>query len=299
MKILIDKNAGFCGGVMKTIEKTEELLAKYPDKKIYVLGEIIHNQSEINRLEKIGLHIAEYEDIPRISKEPNSIIIIRAHGEPPETYEILDKNYIVTVDATCPKVMHLQKLVRKHYEEGYEIVIFGKYNHPETIGLRGFCNNDCTVLRKPEDTRGLNFKKDKVFLISQTTMHRPSYIEIRDLIKGKIDKYNQENESDSAIDLKSVDTICRSVSNRESGLIEFAEMCDVILFVSGRNSSNGKYLYRTAKAANPNTYFVEKIEEIDKEIFKGAQTIGISGATSTPGWYMDKLKKAVEEMVGE
>lgn len=293
MQILIDDRAGFCRGVLKTIDTTEDLLKNYKDKEIYVLGEIIHNPLEISRLEKLGLKIAKYEDLWAISENKNSILIIRAHGEPPKTYRLLEDLGIKFIDATCSRVQSLQKIVQKHYNLGYQILIYGKYKHPETIGLCGFCNETSTVLGNEEDTRNVELSAKPILLISQTTMNQAKFLKIKDVLKNRIDTQNDDNV-DAQIEFTFHDTICRSVVTRESSLIEFAEKCDIVIFVSGRNSSNGKYLFETAKSANPKTYFVETVDEIDFAWFDGIDSIGISGATSTPSWYMTELKEVLE-----
>lgn len=299
MKVIIDNQAGFCQGVLKTIKVTEDLLDKNPNKDIYVLGEIIHNPLEIKRLEKNGLKIAEIADLPEIAKGKDNIVIIRAHGEPPTTYKKAEDLNLQIIDATCARVKHLQKVVAKHYQLGYQIIIFGKYNHPETIGLRGFCNDDCTVIRTNEEAEAITLNSNKILLISQTTMNQSQFLETKAIIEQNIENINQLREHDEKEEIKLTfsDTICKAVTSRENSLIAFAQQCDVIIFVSGRNSSNGKYLYQTALSANPKTFFVETVEEIQKSWLDGAETIGISGATSTPSWYMLELKNAVEQML--
>ncbi len=299
MEVLIDETAGFCHGVKKTIQATEKLLEQFPDNDIYVLGEIIHNPIEISRLGKMGMKTASYDDLERIAEDKNAKLIIRAHGEPPKTYKDTEEKGIYTIDATCPKVMHLQKLVKRHYEQGHQILIYGKYNHAETIGLRGVCDDNCTVLKLESDAENVELSNEKIYLLSQTTMNQAQFLKTKAIIERRIELLNKEREAngETSIELIFNDTICKSVTNRESSLIAFAKKCDVIVFVSGRNSSNGKYLFQTAESANKNTFFVEKIEEVQIDWFKDAKVIGVSGATSTPRWYMEELKTEIEKMI--
>lgn len=292
MKVLIDKFAGFCHGVLKTIETTEMILTQNPDKKIFVIGEIIHNQMEIARLEKIGLKTIEVSDMEEVARKyPDSIIIIRAHGEPPSTYKKAKELNLNLIDATCARVKSLQRFVENYHSAGYQIIIFGKDQHPEVVGLRGFCEDKCNVIQDSEEIKNISFKSRFVVLISQTTMNKKLFLNVADILESKIKKLNKNGAN---IKFELVDSTCKAVTNREDSLIKFAESVDCLLFVSGRNSSNGKSLYQTALSANPNTYFIERFEEIDFSIIEKMNTIGISGATSTPNWYMEEIKNALE-----
>lgn len=292
MKVLIDKFAGFCHGVLKTIETTEMILTQNPDKKIFVIGEIIHNQMEIARLENIGLKTIEVSDMEEVARKyPDSIIIIRAHGEPPSTYKKAKELNLNLIDATCARVKSLQRFVENYHSAGYQIIIFGKDQHPEVVGLRGFCEDKCNVIQDSEEIENISFKSRFVVLISQTTMNKKLFLNVADILESKIKELNKNGAN---IKFELVDSTCKAVTNREDSLIKFAESVDCLLFVSGRNSSNGKSLYQTALSANPNTYFIERFEEIDFSIIEKMNTIGISGATSTPNWYMEEIKDALE-----
>jgi len=293
MKVIIDKFSGFCHGVLKTIETTEKILAKNPDKHIFVLGEIIHNHKEITRLGNIGLKTIEVSDLEEVAHDyPDSIIIIRAHGEPPSTYKKVKDLNLNLIDATCARVKSLQRIVEKYHSNGYYIIIFGKEQHPEVIGLRGFCEDECDVIQNSDQIENLNLKNNNVVLISQTTMNKKQFLNTAEILNRKI---NDLNNSGSNINFEIVDSTCKAVTNREDSLIEFAKSVDCVLFVSGKNSSNGQSLYQTALLANPNTFFIESFDEIDFSIIEKMNTIGISGATSTPNWYMEEIKNAIEQ----
>ncbi len=292
MKVIIDKFAGFCHGVLKTIETTERILAKNTDKDVFVIGEIIHNHKEIQRLEDVGLKTIELPDLEDVNKKyPDSMIIIRAHGEPPSTYNKIKELNLNLVDATCARVKSLQRFVHKYHAAGYHIIIFGKDQHPEVIGLRGFCEDKCDVIENSEQIENLKFKSKFVVLISQTTMNKKQFLRVAEILDHKIEELNRTGAN---IKFELVDSTCKAVTNREDSLIEFAKSVDCVLFVSGRNSSNGKSLYQTALQANPNTFFIETFDEIDFDIIKDMNVIGISGATSTPNWFMEEIKIVLE-----
>ncbi|MEI6090791.1 MAG: 4-hydroxy-3-methylbut-2-enyl diphosphate reductase [bacterium] len=292
MTVLIDKFSGFCHGVLKTIETTEKILAENPGKNIFVIGEIIHNHKEIVRLDNIGLKTIEVVDLENVARDfPDCIIIIRAHGEPPSTYKKIKELNLKLIDATCARVKSLQRFVEKYHSAGYHIIIFGKDQHPEVVGLRGFCENECDVIQYDKQIENLTFKSNNVVLISQTTMNKKQFLATAEILNKKI---NDINHAGSNINFEVVDSTCKAVTNREDSLIEFAKSVDCLLFVSGKNSSNGKSLYQTALSANPNTYFIEGYEEIDFNIISKMNTIGISGATSTPNWYLEEIKNAIE-----
>lgn len=293
MTVSIDSSAGFCWGVVRTISKVEECLNNNPDKKIYVIGDIIHNPSEIKRLEEKGLTTITHEDLPKLEGK-NAKVILRAHGEPPTTYETAKKHSLEVVDLTCPLVQALQQNVYKHYKEGWQIVIYGKKTHPEIIGVKGVCNQDCIVISSVQEALDVVDFERKTMLFSQTTMERPTYDAIRDALSEKVNNFVDAVPEDH---FKTKNTICKFVSNREDNLIEFANHNDKIVFVAGKNSSNGKYLYNICKGANPNTFFIEFVEELDFEEFKNTDKIGITGATSTPQWYMELVKTEIEKNV--
>lgn len=292
MKVLIDKFSGFCHGVLKTIETTEKILAEYPGKNIFVIGEIIHNHKEIVRLDNIGLKTIEVVDLENVARDfPDCIIIIRAHGEPPSTYKKIKELDLKLIDATCARVKSLQRFVKKYHSAGYHIMIFGKDQHPEVVGLRGFCESECDVIQNATHIENLTLKSNNVVLISQTTMNKKQFLATAEILNKKI---NDINHAGSNINFEVVDSTCKAVTNREDSLIEFAKSVDCLLFVSGKNSSNGKSLYQTALLANPNTYFIEGYEEIDFSLISKMDTVGISGATSTPNWYLEEIKNAIE-----
>ncbi len=287
----IDDSSGFCWGVVRTIDKVEKSLNEYPDRQIYVLGQIIHNPREIERLGQRGLKTISHEDFDTLNGKKNIKVIIRAHGEPPSTYLKAAAMEIGLIDATCPLVRNLQSRVRRACVDGYSIVIFGKQEHPEVIGLRGVCNDDCIVVRSVDEALSkVNFDR-KTLLVSQTTMDKPTFIAIAEALKNKLKGLGLPDADDF---FEVQNTICKFVTRREASLRAFAQKNDVVLFVAGRNSSNGKSLFITATEANPRSYFIEDIKEIDYNWFDGAEKIGITGATSTPQWYMQQIRDALD-----
>ena len=293
MLVTIDQSSGFCWGVVRTVEKAEETLNNSDGNNVYILGQIIHNPKETDRLEQQGLQTITYEDLKTIDAS-KSKVLIRAHGEPPSTYETAEKLGIDIVDATCPLVTSLQDRVIKFHQQGYQIVIFGKKEHAEVIGLRGVCNDECIVVKTVEETERLVDFTMKTVLISQTTMDKPTFYAIKTAIEENINKANGTDVEKDFFVAK--DTLCRAVYGREDKLKEFAESNDIMIFVAGRNSSNGKSLYNVCKSVNPKSYFIEDIAELQTEWFSGATKVGITGATSTPQWYMELVKKEIEEI---
>lgn len=287
MKVSIDKSAGFCWGVVRTIDIAEKSLSD--EKEVYVLGSIIHNPKEINRLKNIGLHTVDHEELPELT-EKNAKVIIRAHGEPPSTYKKIKDLGIELIDATCPLVTALQKRVHKYYKLGYQIVIYGKREHAEVIGLRGVCNDECIVVRDVDDALEKVDKSKKTILFSQTTMDKRVFEKIEQALNKTLRDFN----SDLDEEFTSRDTICKYVWGREEKLAEFARANDAILFVAGRRSSNGKSLFNFCKIQNDATYFIEDVSEIDYDWFVGAENIGVTGATSTPQWYLKLVKEELE-----
>ena len=283
-KIEINKNSGFCFGVEAAVKKAEEELMK--GTKLYCLGQIVHNNMEVKRLENLGMLTIGYDEFKQLK---NAIVLLRAHGEPPETYKIAKENNITLIDATCPIVTKFQqKLKKTHYESGNgnQTVIFGKKTHPEVIGLAGQIENKAIIVETESDLQKINFNKP-IKLYAQTTKSTESYKKISDLVKQKSEtKTNPGN-------LKIHDTLCGHVSGREAKLKEFAKKHDIIIFVSGKKSSNGKVLYNVCKQINKNTYFLSSIEELKPDWIKTTGTIGICGATSTPKWLMEKTREAI------
>ncbi len=292
MKINIDDSAGFCWGVVRTIDMAEEELQKDKAENVYVLGQIIHNPRETERLENKGLKIISHDDLDSISDE-NAKVIVRAHGEPPSTYQKAEENGLNLVDATCPLVTSLQKRIKKYHDKGFQIVIYGKREHPEIVGIRGFVNEDCIVIRtKEEAIERVDFTK-KTAVFSQTTMHREAYKEIKDFLGERISEVIDGGDLKDHYQAKN--SICKAVADRYGHLEEFSKQNDAVLFIAGRSSSNGKALYKVCRAVNECTYFIEDSEEIDYSWFDGVESLGVTGATSTPQWYLKQVAKEIEK----
>lgn len=296
MKITIDTHSGFCWGVVRTVKIAEEQLERTrAQRNVFVLGHIIHNPKEIQRLEAKGLKTISVDEFPQIANS-GAKVIIRAHGEPPSTYRAAWEQGIELIDATCPVVTKLQERVRKFYDQDYQIVIFGKKDHAEVLGVRGVVRDECVVVKSVDEAlEGVDVSR-KTVLFSQTTMDRPTFYAIRDALKERIDELVVDSMEEIATEFHAKDTICGQVSGRENLLTEYARTNDVIVFVAGRASSNGKVLYNVAKAANPRTYFVEDASELEAAWFDGVESVGISGATSTPQWYMEEVAAAIEHL---
>ncbi len=288
MNVTIDKHAGFCWGVVRTIDIAEDEMRESGD--LYSLGPVIHNPREIERLRRQGLETVTHSDFERLKGKR---VLIRAHGEPPSTYEQARNHGITLIDATCPVVTKVQERIRKFYDSGYQIVIFGKKDHAEVIGLVGHTNGEAVVIKSVEETSKVNPTK-KTVLFSQTTMDKATFYEIAAVLKRNIRDVVVGTFEESAIDFHAKDTICGQVSGRDKKLREFAAQNEVMVFVAGRNSSNGKVLYDICKEANPRTYFVEDEGELEPSWFAGVNTVGISGATSTPQWLMERVRLAIE-----
>ncbi len=286
MQIEIDNGSGFCFGVTTAIKKAEEELGK--GGQLYCLGDIVHNGMEVERLHHAGLVTINHEEMEKLH---HAKVLLRAHGEPPETYALAERNNIDVIDATCPVVLQLQKRIKRQYVSNPEaqIVIFGKNGHAEVLGLVGQTESHAIVLEKFEDVRRLekagklDFSKD-IYLYSQTTKSLDEF--------HRVIEYCQEHIVEGAI-FKSFDTICRQVANRMPNIANFASKHDVILFVSGRKSSNGKVLFKECKSVNSNSYQVESPEEINMDWFKDVDTVGICGATSTPKWLMEECREFI------
>ena len=296
MNVTIDRQSGFCWGVVRTVQIAEDQLAEHrAERNVYVLGHIIHNPKEIERLEAKGLTTISVDDFPRLANS-GAKVIIRAHGEPPATYRLAWEHGIELVDATCPVVTKLQERVRKFYDQDYQVVIFGKKDHAEVLGVRGVVHDKCVVVLSVEDALANVDLTRKTVLFSQTTMDRPTFYQIRDALTARISELVVGSMEEIATEFHAKDTICGQVSGRENLLREYAAANDVIIFVAGKASSNGKVLYGVARDANPRTHFVERASEIDATWFAGATNVGISGATSTPQWYMEEVADAIRAM---
>jgi 4-hydroxy-3-methylbut-2-enyl diphosphate reductase len=308
MQVTVDKNSGFCWGVVRAVNFAEAELsgqgARGHEQKLYALGDIIHNPVEVARLREEGLETIGHADFQRIAEENRrssqpAKILIRAHGEPPSTFEKLHALGLGIVDATCPVVAKVQERIRKFYDKNYQIVIFGKKDHAEVIGLRGVVNDEAIVVKSVEEALDkIKFDRPTV-LFSQTTMDRPTFREIRDKLKERIADLVVDTMEETAVEFQAKDTICGQVSGREAKLIEFVKVQDVTIFVAGHNSSNGKVLYNVALEANPHTYFIEDERELDPAWFEHAENVAITGATSTPQWLMQRVADAIYTMCGE
>lgn len=287
MKIEIDQGSGFCFGVTRAIGKAEEELNK--DGHLYCLGDIVHNGKECDRLQRLGLTAINHEELKNIHK---SKVLLRAHGEPPSTYLLAEKNQIEIIDATCPVVLHLQERIKKEYDNDKEhkkqIVIFGKNGHAEVLGLVGQTEGTAIVIESVADLHKLDFNKD-ICLYSQTTKPLDEF--------RRIVEYIQKNISSNAT-FTFYDTICRQVANRMPNIREFANRHDVILFVCGKKSSNGRVLFKECKDANPKSYMIDTANEIDLRWLQNCNSVGICGATSTPKWLMEECKIRIEELLG-
>lgn len=283
--IEIDSKSGFCFGVVNAIKKAEEELNK--GGILYCLGDIVHNNLEVERLEKLGLKTINHEQFAELK---NVRVLLRAHGEPPSTYEIAKRNNIEIIDASCPVVLRLQRRIKdKHNNEidnDTQIVIYGEKGHAEVNGLMGQTDARAIVIEKKEELDKLDFSKN-ICLFSQTTKPLDGFREVIDIIESRMQDGAQ---------FEYVDTICRQVSNRIPNIKEFATKHDIIFFVAGQKSSNGKVLFSECKKYNPNSYFVSSPNEIDPAIIQKGLSVGVCGATSTPKWQMEEVEKRIEEI---
>jgi len=283
IKVEIDSGSGFCFGVVNAIKKAEEELST--GETLYCLGDIVHNGREVNRLNTKGLITINHEEFSQLK---NVKVLLRAHGEPPETYEIARKNNIEIIDATCPVVLRLQKRIKQEHDnvpasQDTQIMIYGKNGHAEVLGLVGQTHGKAIVIETPAEAAHLDFTKD-IRLYSQTTKSLEEFWQIIEYIKEHI-------SPDATFEY--YDTICRQVANRMPNIRKFAAAHDLIFFVCGRKSSNGKILYQECKKINPNSYLIDQPEEIDRNLLENVRSIGICGATSTPKWLMEECKKAI------
>lgn len=280
VQIEIDDGSGFCFGVTTAIRKAEEELAV--GKTLYCLGDIVHNGMECERLRSMGLITINHDELKALHDVK---VLLRAHGEPPETYEIARRNNIEIIDATCPVVLQLQRRIKREYDSNpdAQIVIFGKPGHAEVLGLVGQTNSKAIVIAGIDDAKALDFNRD-IYLYSQTTKSLDEFHRIID--------YIQEHISPEAT-FRSFDTICRQVANRMPNISSFAKRHDLILFVCGRKSSNGKVLFNECRSVNPNSHLIEGPDEIKREWIEGIDTIGICGATSTPKWLMERCRDRI------
>jgi len=289
MEVTIDKYSGFCFGVVYAIEMAENILEK--EDILYCLGDIVHNNKEVERLTDMGLKIINNDDLKKLS---DCKVLIRAHGEPPSTYNIALENNIQLLDASCPVVLKLQHQIKEGYEDikkiDGQVIIFGKEGHAEVTGLLGQTKNDAIIVTTVDDLDKVDFSKS-IYIYSQTTKSPKAYKEISDIIAERVKLADGEN-------VKYIvhDTLCRQVSGREPQLKHFSKENDVIIFVSGQKSSNGKMLYQSCKEENSNSYFISDINEINNEWFSTASSVGICGATSTPRWLMEQVQNTIEKI---
>ena len=271
LSVDIDGNSGFCFGVVYAIEMAEEILNE--EGQLYCLGDIVHNDEEVSRLEKKGLKIINHSDLEHIT---DSKILIRAHGEPPSTYRLAIENNLELVDASCPVVLKLQNRIKNSFDRKERIYIYGKHGHAEVVGLLGQTNHEAIVFQDITEL-DLDDMPENITLYSQTTKSTDKFYEVTRTL------------TDAGFNVKANDTICRQVSNRDRELRNFVTKYDKIIFVSGTKSSNGKVLYNICKESNPNTYFVSRKEQLEREWFSQGDNIGICGATSTPMWLMEEV----------
>jgi 4-hydroxy-3-methylbut-2-enyl diphosphate reductase len=286
MQVTIDPHSGFCFGVVYAIQMAEDELDN--TGQLYCLGDIVHNNVEVDRLRLKGLEIIDHE---RLKNLKDCKVLIRAHGEPPETYKIAIENNIELIDASCPVVLKLQNRVRNSVDEMTErdgqVVIFGEAGHAEVMGLVGQTKGEAILVRNEEDLEKVDYSRP-IYFFSQTTKSTRGFEKMRSLIQER-SKKAQESEIQDEF-LNSNDTVCRQVSNREPQLKRFSAAHDVIIFVSGKKSSNGKVLFEVCKSVNPNTHFISDVDEIRDEWIEEANSVGICGATSTPMWLMKKVE---------
>ena len=276
LQVTIDKDSGFCFGVVYAIDMAEEILEQ--DGYLYCLGDIVHNDEEVARLKAKGLRIIAHDELPSLQNEK---VLIRAHGEAPETYKIALENNITLIDASCPVVLKLQNRIKTSHDDDEKILIFGKHGHAEVIGLQGQTNNEALVFQDIDELDSVELPA-KFTLYSQTTKSVDRFYAIKEELIRR------------GYEVKANDTICRQVSNRYEDLGSFAQQYDKIIFVSGKKSSNGKVLFDVCKQVNPNTYFISDPAELESDAFSDNETIGICGATSTPMWLMKKVKETIE-----
>lgn len=280
MKVEIDEHSGFCFGVVNAIRKAEQELER---GGLYCIGDIVHNSLEVERLRRKGLVTIGHEEFAALKE---CRVLFRAHGEPPVSYETARRNGVEVIDASCPVVLNLQKMIREAYEEmcrcGGQVVIYGKRGHAEVIGLVGQTNGEALVVENAEDVELIDFSRP-VVLFSQTTKSLDGFRHITSLLQKR---------GGGRVVVR--DTICRKVANRIPQLREFSGLHDVVIFVSGEKSSNGKQLFDVCRGVNPRTYFVQQATDVTADMLEGSESVGITGATSTPRWIMEEIKNAIE-----
>ena len=290
MNIEIDNHSGFCYGVVKTIQLAENALED--GNPVYCLGDIVHNEKEVERLKSKGLIVIDHEDLEKIS---NFTVLIRAHGEPPDTYHLIEANANILKEGTCPIVLHLQKKIRKAWEEmkmvNGQVVIYGKKGHAEVIGLMGQTDNKAIIISNEDDLVNIDFSRP-VVLFAQTTQSMDGYASIGNIIRQHMKPYFLQDQ----LPLTITDSICRYVSKRGTHIMEFAKQHDVIVFVSGTNSSNGKALFEICKKANHKSFKIADTNELKQEWFVNVESVGICSATSTPLWLMEEAAETIKQL---
>lgn len=282
MNVIIDDNSGFCFGVVRAIGEAESALKRVGD--VYSLGDIVHNRVEVQRLEQLGLHTVSHDDMANLE---GRTLLIRAHGEPPRTYRRAEELGITIIDATCPVVARLQRRLREAYDKMQEVdgsvVLLGKRGHAEVIGLTGQADDDVVVIEGESDLDLIDYGRP-IYFLSQTTQSIGLFNQLAEAIRGRAE----------GVEVIIDDTICRRVAGRESLLADFSRSVDVVIFVSGRKSSNGRVLYEVCRSANAKCYNIEESSELEKEWFEGVECVGICGATSTPRWLMEEVAEAIK-----
>jgi len=276
LQVTIDKSSGFCFGVVYAIEMAEDILDT--EGYLYCLGDIVHNDEEVERLTNMGLKIIDHEVLKTLKNEK---VLIRAHGEAPSTYQLALENNLILIDASCPVVLKLQNRIKNSHDDDEQILIFGKHGHAEVIGLQGQTNGEAIVFQDLAELDNVELPS-KFTLYSQTTKSVDKFYHIKDELLSR------------GYEVKANDTICRQVSNRYQELENFVSHYNKIIFVSGKKSSNGKVLYDVCKKYNNDSYFISNVEELEKGWFNENDKVGICGATSTPMWLMEKVKSALE-----
>ena len=287
IQVEIDSASGFCHGVVTAIQKAEEELRQ--GGTLYCLGDIVHNNREVERLTELGLITIDHEQLSQLH---DAKVLLRAHGEPPQTYEIAAKNHIQIIDATCPVMLSIQRRIKKEYdkqEPDTQIVIYGKNGHAEVLGLVGQTQGQAIVIEHMEEAKQLDFSKS-IRLYSQTTKSLDEFRKIVD--------YIQQHISPDAT-FEYYDTICRQVANRIPNIRRFAASHELVFFVSGKKSSNGKVLFGECLQVNPNSHFIDRPEAIEDRLLEGVSSIGICGATSTPKWLMEEVSEAIKKKIEE
>lgn len=320
MKIEIDQNAGFCFGVKRAIKLAEDALKE--GNEVFCLGQIVHNQSEEKRLMDLGMKTISHSDLLQLK---NKTVLIRAHGEAPSTYDIAAKNNLHLIEATCPIVLSLQQKIKTAWletsQDNRQIVIVGKKQHPETIGLAGQTHNEAIIAETPDDIKNIDSQRP-VYLFAQTTISEAFFEQVknqiiyeRNSIASEADqRYSESEEAEETSSLLSVPamlsdktyqaakdvfvqkSICNHVRTRRDGILEFAKKHDVVVLVSGKNSSNGQYLYELCRTVNKNSFFIQDETMLQPQWFEGCKSAGISGATSTPPWLLEKVAEQIKKI---